>query len=154
MECPPCMDGWCHYNIEAPRDMELRGAVRYLRISIRGFSGEIGKEEKNRKKLGKRRLYREIPGIKVVNNGKNGRGVLGCRARAGVVFARVEVVLARVGVGIGQAGGTGFSTGRVLSLKIPQEKWSRRRKKCGFSSVFPLFVESLSTAMLAVVLFA
>ena len=52
----------------------------------------------------------ENGGIKIARNGKNQDGPMGPPARVQVGFARVKVVLARVGVGTGQEKWPFFST--------------------------------------------
>ena len=54
--------------------------------------------------------FSEKGGIKMERNGKNGVGLGGASARGRVAFARVKVVLARVGVGTGPEKGSFFST--------------------------------------------
>ena len=54
--------------------------------------------------------FSEKSGIGMRENGKNRIGSVGAPARGRVAFARVKVVLARVGVGPGQKSGPFFST--------------------------------------------
>ena len=62
---------------------------------------------------GKMKKFPENDGIKMARNGKNQNGSAGPPARIRVGFARVEVVLARVGVGTGQEIWPFFSTKRL-----------------------------------------
>ena len=82
-------------------------------------------------------------GMKIEKSRKNRRGYWGLDARRKVAFARSEVVLARVGVGIGQAENPIFSTGWVQMVKNLQEKWVLRRKKRPFGARISPFCEYL-----------
>lgn len=101
------------------------------------------KIEKNEMKLRRKVVSTKKCGMKIEENRKNRRGHFRPNARRKVAFARSEVVLARVGVGIGQAGNPIFSTGGVQMVKNLQEKWVLQRKKRPFGVSISPFCEYL-----------
>lgn len=96
------------------------------------------KFKKNEIKLRRNGVSTKNSGMKIEKYRKNRRGHFRPDARRKVAFARSEVVLARVGVGIGQAENPIFSTGGVQMVKNLHEKWVLRRKKRPFGArIFP-----------------
>ena len=97
------------------------------------------------KKLAIRRKMKKFPendGIKMARNGKNQNGPVGPPARIRVGFARVEVVLARGGVGTGQEIWPFFSTTRLDWGKVRAMEGRLAGVSTALGLVLRLFVEN------------